>query len=112
VHVGTVHQIQALARGRRKDLGLSQGDVAQKAGFSRKWLSDFERGATMAAELPLVLRLLVALGLSIEIAASPNDENAAQIESNSPPDLDAVLRSYKSAADGPHHDQRTVRSDR
>jgi HTH-type transcriptional regulator / antitoxin HipB len=94
VHVRTVHQIQALARGRRNDLGLSQGQVAQKAGFSRKWLSDFERGATTAAELPLVLRLLEALGLSIEIAASPNGENAAPLESNSAPDLDAVLRSY------------------
>jgi len=62
MQVTTVHQYQALVRGRRKDLGLSQDRLARSAGVSRKWLSEFERGATTAVELPLVLRVLAALG--------------------------------------------------
>ena len=65
--INTVHQIQVQARGRRTDLGQSQEQVARRAGVSRKWLSDFERGATTAVELPLVLRLLAALDLELDI---------------------------------------------
>src|ERR1022692_3201033 len=67
MQVTTVHQVQALVRGRRKDLGLSQESLARSAGASRKWLSEFERGATTAVELPLVLSVLAALDLAVDI---------------------------------------------
>lgn len=89
MELATVHQIQSLVRGRREDLGLTQHHVATQAGVSRKWLSDFERGATFAVELPLVMRTLAALGLTLAVseavAAVPGDLKA------DPTDLDAVL---------------------
>ncbi len=102
MRVGTVHRIQALVKGRRKDLGLSQATVAQNAQVSRKWLSEFERGVTTAAELPLVLRLLDALALDIEITVRGE---APRSGSNEPDthdaDLDAVLRNYAGSTNAP-----------
>lgn len=82
----TVHHIQSLVRGRREDLKLTQQQLATSAGVSRKWLSDFERGATFAVELPLVMRILAALGLTLsasEAAPEGADSDSAV--------LDAVL---------------------
>jgi HTH-type transcriptional regulator/antitoxin HipB len=98
-----VHHIQALLRGRRKELTLSQESLAQAAGVSRKWLSEFERGATTAVELPLVLRVLAALRLTVEInpiSAGPDDLSARE-EQEGDLDLDQVLSDYRrGASDG------------
>jgi HTH-type transcriptional regulator/antitoxin HipB len=94
----TVHQIAAIVRGRRKDLGLSQAALARSAGSSRKWLSEFERGTTTAVELPLVLRVLAALDLAVDInarlpvAADRGGASAPDVEL----DLDEVLNHYAS----------------
>ena len=82
VLVSSVHEIQAQARGRRKALLLSQQQVADLAGVSRKWLSDFERHATTAVELPLVLRVLEALQLDVDIAPGVRvaSKEAARLE--------------------------------
>jgi transcriptional regulator with XRE-family HTH domain len=77
---------------------VSQEFLARTAGVSRKWLSEFERGATTAVELPHVLRVLGALGLVIEINAPP----AGLADSPDGPDesveidLDKVLSDYSS----------------
>ena len=98
MQVTTVHQYQALVRGRRKDLGLSQDLLARSAGVSRKWLSEFERGATTAVELPLVLRVLAALGLAVEIGANQETSGDRSVGQEQSPelDLDDVLRDYSS----------------
>ncbi len=96
--VATVHQFQALVRGRRRDLNVSQESLARTAGVSRKWLSEFERGATTAVELPLVLRVLGALGLEVEIntiGTSLGDSPDGPEESTGL-DLDKVLGDYNS----------------
>lgn len=62
----TINSIRLKARGTRRALGLSQEHVAQLAGVSRKWLSEFERGK-IHVELGLVLRVLEALDLSFTI---------------------------------------------
>ena len=102
MQVTTVRQLQALVRGRRTDLALSQGSVAETAGTSRKWLSEFERGATTAVELPLVLRVLAALDMTVLIA--PNNAGpgapAAAPDGNLELDLDEVLREYINRAHG------------
>lgn len=92
----TVHQLQAIVRGRRKDLRISQESLGRAAGVSRKWLSEFERGATTAVELPLVLRVLAALDLGVEINAtsgSPGD-SSTRPDNHGPLDLDEVLGDY------------------
>jgi HTH-type transcriptional regulator/antitoxin HipB len=98
MQVTTVHHIQALVRGRRRDLGLSQELVARSAGVSRKWLSEFERGTTTAVELPLVLRVLAALGLAVEIGANKagSPEQSMRLEQGGDLDLDNILRDYSS----------------
>lgn len=98
MQVTTVHHIQASVRGRRKDLGLSQELLARRAGVSRKWLSEFERGTTTAVELPLVLRVLAALGLAVEICANDagHAEESTELEQSGELDLDKVLRDYTS----------------
>jgi transcriptional regulator with XRE-family HTH domain len=76
-------------------LGLSQESLARQAGTSRKWLSEFERGATTAVELPLVLRVLAALDLAVDIGTSllgstdPSGSDQAR-----EPDLDEILGDY------------------
>lgn len=64
--VKSIRDIAATARGRRLDLGLSQAELAQRAHVSRKWIYQFEQGK-QTAELGLVLRVLDALGLTLEI---------------------------------------------
>ena len=94
--VTTVHQVQALVRGRRRDLGLSQESLARSAGTSRKWLSEFERGTTTAVELPLVLRVLAALDLAVDVR--PIQSSATHLlagsDQGSELDLDEVLSTY------------------
>lgn len=68
--------------------------------MSRKWLSEFERGTTTAVELPLVLRVLAALALSVDITAGDpvGHERATDTERGSEVDLDDLLRAYSSRA--------------
>ena len=62
----TVNSIRLAVRAKRRALALSQEQVSQRAGVSRKWLSEFERGK-LHVELGLVLRVLEALDLSFTI---------------------------------------------
>ena len=55
----------AAVRGRRLELGLSQDELARRAGVSRKWVYEFEAGKP-AAQLGHVLRVCEALGLETE----------------------------------------------
>ena len=64
--IRSIREIAAAVRGRRQDLGLSQAELASRAGVSRKWISEFESGKS-TAELGLVLRVLDALGWSLEL---------------------------------------------
>jgi transcriptional regulator with XRE-family HTH domain len=68
--VVSVHGMQSLARARRRELGLTQSQVVARAGLTRKWLSEFERGVASAAELPRVLRLLAALDLRLDVRSA------------------------------------------
>lgn len=72
--VRSIRDVALKARGRRLDLGLSQAELAQKAHVSRKWIYQFEQGK-QTAELGLVLRVLDALGLTLELleAGVPTD---------------------------------------
>lgn len=56
--------IGALVRASRKRRRMSQQDLADAAGVSRRWLIDLEAGKPRA-ELSLVLRALSALGIRL-----------------------------------------------
>jgi HTH-type transcriptional regulator/antitoxin HipB len=85
----SIADIAAAVRGRRMDLGLSQGDLAERAGVSRKWVNEFELGGKQTAEIGHVLRVIGALGLVLDVgtgdAAPPPDGI----------DLDAILDGYR-----------------
>lgn len=53
-------------RARRLAAGLSQAELATRAGVSRRWLADLEAGKS-SVELGLTIRVVAALGQRIEI---------------------------------------------
>ncbi|MDA8278640.1 MAG: helix-turn-helix transcriptional regulator [Actinomycetota bacterium] len=66
MRVRSIRDVASAVRGRRKDLGLSQAELAEVVGVSRKWIYEFE-GGKPRAEFVLVLRVLEYLGLTITI---------------------------------------------
>lgn len=66
--IRSVGELAATARGRRLELGLTQGEAAARARVSRDWLSSFEAGKG-TVELARVLRLLETLALQVQIVA-------------------------------------------
>ena len=54
----------------RKDRGLSQAELAARAGVGRPWLSELETGKR-TAELGRALSVLSALGLAVEFVPQP-----------------------------------------
>lgn len=91
-----LRQLAATVRGRRLDLGLTQGEVAARAGVSRQWLSGLE-GGKAGAEIGLVLRVVDALGLRMELRTAGATEATA---GRPAVDLDALLADYEADADG------------
>lgn len=84
--ISSVHDLVGAVRGRRRDLGLSQAELAARARVSRQWVSAFESGKP-TAELGLVMRVLDALDLALAL-----DER--RIETR-PVDLDALLDEHR-----------------
>src|SRR5687768_5321038 len=83
-------------RNRRLELDLSQSELADRVGVSRKWIIDVEHGKPSVA-MRLVLRLLDALDLDLSV--DPREKRAARDRDAWPGtttvDLDDLLRSYK-----------------
>lgn len=71
MRLASIADIAAAVRGRRMDLGLSQGDLAERAGVSRRWVNQFEAGGRTTAEVGTILRVLDALGLDLQVEAAP-----------------------------------------
>jgi HTH-type transcriptional regulator / antitoxin HipB len=91
MRVNSIHDLASAARGRRLELGVSQAEIAARAGVSRDWVNSFE-GGKPTVELILVLRILEVLGLRLELA------DAAHSQRSRPPgsvDLDALLDEYR-----------------
>lgn len=60
-------------RSRRRAIHMSQGELAQAMGVSRKWVIDFESGHPRAA-LALVIDAFDAVGAAVDIIDNPLDE--------------------------------------
>lgn len=63
--IRTARDIGALIRDRRTEAGLDQQSLADRAGVSRLWINQIERGKP-GASLSRVLNTLVALGVELE----------------------------------------------
>jgi HTH-type transcriptional regulator/antitoxin HipB len=90
MQIKSMRDMTATVRGRRKDLGLSQGELATRVGVSRLWINQFEAGKP-TAEFGLVLRLLDALDLRLDLA--PGSKGRDNSERGSV-DLDNLLDQY------------------
>jgi HTH-type transcriptional regulator/antitoxin HipB len=86
--IRTPSEIGAVIREERRRLGLDQRTLAEKAGVSRQWLIEVEKGKA-GAEIGLILRTLNALGISLSTEEQPRRRSATRSEE--PVDIDAVV---------------------
>jgi y4mF family transcriptional regulator len=89
--IRSIRDLAAVVRGRRKDLGWNQAELAERAGVSRKWIYEFEAGKP-AAEFGLLLRALDALGLDLELTSR---SEAGRSPPGDAVDLDALLDEHR-----------------
>ena len=92
--INSIRDLTAAVRGRRKSLGWTQSELANRAGVSRQWISEFEAGKP-TAELGLMIRLLEALDLRLTVDTG-EERHPARERSAMTVDLDAVLDDYRS----------------
>jgi HTH-type transcriptional regulator/antitoxin HipB len=74
MRIRTAVDIGALIRDQRIKLGLKQLDLADRAGVSRQWLIEVEKGKPRA-EMGLVLRTIEELGISLVTSTVPRPED-------------------------------------
>lgn len=84
----SIRDAAVAVRGQRTELGLSQDELAARAGVSRKWVVEFEAGKA-SAEFALVIRVLDALGLALELVSADTPRARA------PTDLDDILDEHR-----------------
>ena len=69
IHASSIYEVGKLVRERRQALGMSQADVAVRAGLSRSRLIDLERSrAVEGLSFHKLSSLLAVLGLQLAIA--------------------------------------------
>lgn len=66
-----VRDLGAAVRDARRQVGLSQQALADRAGVPRQWVSRLETGSNPGAELRKVLDLLAALDLMVVLEPVP-----------------------------------------
>lgn len=86
----SINDLAAAVRGRRIDLGLTQEELALRAGLSRKWIYEFEAGKPMAGLRP-ILKVLDALGLALELVP----DAGARLGDGDRVDLDMVIEEHR-----------------
>lgn len=86
MQIRNARELGALARDRRRELGWSQTELAQRLGTSRSWVSEAENGKG-SAEVGLVLKTLEVLGLVLDVhqpnrqPSQPRDSDAVRTSS-------------------------------
>jgi HTH-type transcriptional regulator/antitoxin HipB len=99
----TVRDVGATVRDARVHRGLTQVELARRAGVSREWLVRLEQGSPRL-EMQLVLDTLAAVGLSLTAAPSDTEETPHEARWNDI--LTGLAQSTRSSADDrPRTDQ-------
>lgn len=80
----TSRDLGAALRGARQDRGLSQAELAARAGVGRPWLSEVESGKR-TAEVGRVLLVVSALDLAVALVPAPEPADSRGV------DIDALL---------------------
>jgi HTH-type transcriptional regulator / antitoxin HipB len=90
MRIASSRDLGLYVRDRRRDLAMTQVELAAAAGVSRRWLSNLEAGKA-TAEVGLVLRILHVLGLVLDArSAEPASGDV---------DLDELLRELGTSGD-------------
>lgn len=89
--VNSMRDVAAAVRGRRKDLGVSQADLATRVGVSRAWINAVEAGKT-SVEFDLLLRLLDHLDLRLDLV---KPGSLGDVFKGRSVDLDSLLDEYR-----------------
>ncbi len=87
--VRSSQDLAAIVKGRRKEVHLSQAELAARAGVARKSISELEAGKSRPA-LGLLLRVLEQLDLVLDVQRAPSRRPAKGVV-----DLDAVLEEHR-----------------
>jgi HTH-type transcriptional regulator/antitoxin HipB len=93
MRVRTPKDVGALIRQRRHELGLSQIQLAERAGVSRQWVVDVERGKARA-EIGLVLRALDVLDTPLRVEAGGSPKPVRSLRPAAA-DVDAIVRAAR-----------------
>ena len=93
MRIRTAADLGAFIRERRTRLGMDQIDLAKKAGTSRKWIVEVERGKP-GAEIGLILRTLKNLEISIDLEADTLVATPPPSKAKAP-DINSILDSLK-----------------
>ena len=80
----TSRDIGAAIRRARRDRGLSQAELAARAGVGRPWLSEVESGKR-TAEIGRILLVVSALDLAVALLPAPEPGDGRGV------DIDALL---------------------
>ncbi len=96
----TTQDLGNAVRATRLRQGLTQQEVAQRAGLSRQWLAGLERGSANPT-WDVVLRLAGALRATVsfdpEADQDADSDGASGPPLRSPVDLDALLSAHRGA---------------
>jgi HTH-type transcriptional regulator/antitoxin HipB len=91
MQIRTPSDLGLLIRERRRQLGLTQAELAQRTGVGRQWIVEVERGKSRA-ELGLILRALAQLDLQLAVG---QDDASPRLPEPSPLDLDAIIEAAR-----------------
>lgn len=78
MRIRTPTELAALVRGRRRELGWTQSDLAGRSGASPRWVVALEAGKP-SIHMDMALRVLATLGLSLD-AGVVSDESGARLD--------------------------------
>jgi HTH-type transcriptional regulator/antitoxin HipB len=90
--IRTGSELGLVLRERRRELGLTQAELADRIGVSRQWVGKVEKGR-QHADLGLALRAIRALGLVVDVRS--DGDTAAASSRTDGTDIDAVVRAAR-----------------
>jgi HTH-type transcriptional regulator/antitoxin HipB len=90
MRINSTRDLAATVRGRRRDLKLSQRELALRAQVSREWVNAFEAGKA-TVEFGHILRILDVLDLVLDLTVREESVATSSI------DLDALLDRHRNA---------------
>jgi HTH-type transcriptional regulator/antitoxin HipB len=93
----TPADIGALIRDRRHAIGLDQAGLADRAGVSRLWINQVERGKP-GASMGRILQTLMVLGIELT-GETPGQPHRVTATDAVTPDIDAIIDDARGGRD-------------